>query len=118
MRQPYDKKAVGNRIREARINSGLTQEALSNSIDVSVSHISGIENGSVNFSLPTLIAIANALNVTTDSLLYDNVKLLKDNHDSFLDNLLADCTLEERNFLLAALDHIKQDLRKNINTNN
>ena len=50
--------AIGKRIRAARMKMSMTQETLSNLIDVSPTYISTIENGHTKLSLPTLISIA------------------------------------------------------------
>lgn len=68
-----DYKAIGKRIRIARIRSGITQEKLSETIDLSPTHMSNIETGTTKVSLTTIVNIANALAVTVDDLLCDNV---------------------------------------------
>lgn len=60
---------ISKKIRDTRITEGLTQEYLANASDVNVSHISNIENNRVKVSLPTLVAICNALDVTVDYIL-------------------------------------------------
>lgn len=60
---------IGQRIKEVRIEKGLTQEFLANSTDVNVSHISNIETNKVKVSLTLLVGICNALDITIDYLL-------------------------------------------------
>lgn len=60
---------IGRKLKETRISKGFTQEYVANMADVNTSHISNIENNRVNVSLPTLIHICNALNVTVDYIL-------------------------------------------------
>ena len=62
---------ISKKIRETRISKGLTQEYIANMADVNTSHISNIENGRVRISLPTLVHVCNALNVTVDYMLSD-----------------------------------------------
>lgn len=64
-----DFEKIGKRIRSLRIEKNLTQEYLSQKAGVNVSHISNIENNRVKISLSTLIAVANALDITVDYLL-------------------------------------------------
>lgn len=64
-----DFEKIGKRIRNLRIEKNLTQEYLSQKAGVNVSHISNIENNRVKISLSTLIAVANALDITVDYLL-------------------------------------------------
>ena len=67
----YD--AIGMRIKIARIKAKVTQEVLGDKTGLSVVHISNVENGNAKISLPSIIAIANALSVSVDELLCDNV---------------------------------------------
>ena len=48
-----------------------TQEKISELVDISPTHMSHIETGNTKLSLPVLVAIADALDVRVDSLLYD-----------------------------------------------
>ena len=66
-----DAKAVGARIKKAREAASLTQEQLAEMVGLSSSHISVVERGVKAPRLETLVAIANALGVTADSLLID-----------------------------------------------
>ena len=68
-----DYKALGKRIRIARINADMTQDRLSTMLEMSPSHMSNIETGSTKISLTALVSIANALGVTVDDLLYDSI---------------------------------------------
>lgn len=64
-------KAIGTRIKEAREAKGLTQEQLAETVGLSSTHISVIERGVKAPKLETFVEIANALDVTSDSLLLD-----------------------------------------------
>lgn len=105
--------AIGHRIRAVRHKQGLSQEALCNLIDISPSHMSHIESGKTKPSLIAVIAIANALNTTTDSLLYDNVQVSVSTYDKEFKDLIEDCTEEERRILLENALQLKEILRKN-----
>ena len=72
-----DYKAIGKRIKIARIKADLTQERLAELIDISPTHLSNIETGTTRVSLNTIISIANALSVTGDDLLCDNIIMSK-----------------------------------------
>lgn len=67
-----DLKAVGQRIKMAREAKGLTQEDLA-AMELSPTHVSVIERGLKAAKLDTFVAIANALEVSADSLLIDVV---------------------------------------------
>lgn len=62
---------IGKKLKEIRLSRGLTQEYIANMADVNTSHISNIENNRVKVSLPTLVHICNALDVTVDYILSD-----------------------------------------------
>ena len=68
-----DLKAVGQRIKAAREAKGLTQEDLAALVELSPTHISVIERGVKAAKLDTFVSIANALEVSADSLLVDVV---------------------------------------------
>lgn len=66
-----DLKAIGSRIKAARETRQLTQEQLAEKAGLSTTHISVIERGVKGPSLETFVNLANALDVTADSLLLD-----------------------------------------------
>ena len=73
MELDYD--AIGRRIREARKEMSLSQEALGEMVGLLTSHICHIEGGNTKSSLNSLVLIANALHVTMDRLLSDNTNI-------------------------------------------
>lgn len=78
MQKEIDYRQLGARVKETRLNRGLTQDSLAALADCNVSHISNIENCHTKVSLNTLLSIANALNTSIDSLLngqYANTSL-------------------------------------------
>lgn len=64
---------VGHRIKIAREAKGLSQEDLAALVDLSPTHVSVIERGKKATRLDKFVAIANALEVSADSLLIDVV---------------------------------------------
>ncbi|MDR5875134.1 helix-turn-helix transcriptional regulator [Vreelandella gomseomensis] len=60
-------------LRQARLNAGLTQNALAEAIGCSQSDISRIESGQRDITLERLKAIAAALGVPVAQLLADEV---------------------------------------------
>ena len=107
-----DYAAIGIRIRAARQRKKMTQEALANAADLSTSYVSGIETGRTKVALPTLILIANILDTTLDTLLYDNTPVLVAAYDAEVKEILEDCSQEERDFLISLLRHAKKELRQ------
>lgn len=68
---------LGKRIREERLKKGLTQEQLAEKVDISLNFMSLIENGK-NMSVQTLVNLANALDVSIDYLLNENITYCED----------------------------------------
>ena len=68
-----DAKIVGNRIKTTREKQNLTQEQLADKANLSPTHISVIERGLKVPKLDNFVAIANALGVSADELLFEVV---------------------------------------------
>lgn len=68
-----DKAALGKRIREARMQKGLTQQALAEEADICVMYIGEIERGIKMPSMNSFIKIIEALGVSADYVLRDEV---------------------------------------------
>lgn len=107
-----DYKAIGQRIKIARIKKGITQEAVADIIDVTPSHMSNIETGKTKVSLPTLIAIANSLSVSVDTLLCDNVLTSKVIFEGEAKDVLKDCDEYEVRLLVDLLKSAKEAIRR------
>ena len=92
MEVEIDYLAIGKRIRTARLSKKMTQETLSNMIDVAPTYVSSIENGHTKLSLATLLGIAQSLDTTVDQLLYDNTPVLVSKFDADIKELTSDCS--------------------------
>jgi transcriptional regulator with XRE-family HTH domain len=66
-----DLRRLGDRIRHVRRGAGLTQEALAESLDLSVAYVSLIERGGRNPPYTTVLAIARALGLPPGRLVAD-----------------------------------------------
>lgn len=64
-----DYKEIGRNIRHYRMAKGWKQKQLAEKISMTEQHISHIENAHTQLSLPTLVAIANALEIDCNTLL-------------------------------------------------
>ena len=51
-----DYKAIGKRIKIARINADMTQEMLSEAVELSPTHLSNIETGTTHVSLSAIVS--------------------------------------------------------------
>lgn len=103
--------SIGKRIRETRKKKNLTQALLAEISGVEPSHISHIERAATKLSLPTLVSIANALEVSLDELVYDSLN--KNAHISIqsIDALLGDCTAAELKAIAEVIKTTKSVLR-------
>ena len=73
------KKDLGKKIKRMRVKKGLTQEALSEAVNISQRTLSGIEIGENFCTAETLDRIINALDTTAEELFaLDHIKQEKD----------------------------------------
>ena len=91
-----DYKAIGKRIKIQRIQREMTQEKLAELTGLSNPHISNVETGSTQVSLKSLIAIANALEITPDVLLCDNIRYGKHIFKNAVMEAVDDCDEVEK----------------------
>ena len=110
-----DYKAIGKRIKIARIKSDITQEQLAEKIEISPTHLSNIETGTTRVSLTTIVSIANALNVTMDDLLCDSVIRAKVQFERDIAALLDDCDDYEIRIAKDMIASLKETLRRDAN---
>ncbi len=104
-------KAIGRRIRKSRRKKGLTQEQLSEYTDISISHLSNIETGRTKLSLTAVVCIANALCVSLDYLLADNIIYSRAVFEVEVSEVLEDCSEYEVRVLSKVLAAVKDALR-------
>ncbi len=103
---------IGQRIRKYRKAYGLSQEALAERVGISVPHMSHIETGNTKLSLPVLVALAQALEVRTDDLLFDASRKERGALSAALEAELEDCSARELEFLTELLRNARIALRK------
>lgn len=89
---------VGKNISRYRKKVGYTQEQLAECIGVTPAFISRVECGKKSMKISTLIAVAEALRVSVDALVYESVsdashsnihKLLSEVPDGYLESIEA-----------------------------
>ena len=110
-----DYRAIGKRIKIARIKADLTQERLAEAVEISPTHLSNIETGTTRVSLTAIVNLANALSVTVDDLLCDSVIQAKPQFEKDIVALLEDCDEYEirmvRDMAQALKDTLRRDAR-------
>ena len=107
-----DYKAIGKRIKIARIKADLTQEKLSEMVGISPTHLSNIETGTTRVSLNAIINIANALKTTSDDLLCDSVIKAKVQLERDIALILEDCDEYEIRIIRDIASAVKETLRR------
>lgn len=107
-----DYASIGKQIKKNRLNQGMTQEVLAEKVNISIPHISRIENGSSSPSLQTLVDICNALDITIDNLMQDSLPAARKRIGGRLETILADCTTAEMNMIVNVIDILLQEIRE------
>ena len=106
-----DYSLLGQRIRAARLTAGLSQERLAEMVGLTSQHISHTEVASTKISLPSLVKVANALNISIDKLLSDNIFDSKPHLLDEVQDVFADCNPDETYIMLQAAEAIKKSIR-------
>ncbi len=104
--------SIGNRIKELRVSRKWTQAYLAEKAGVEPSNISHIERAATKLSLPTLVNIANALEVTLDEIMVGSLIQRKHISSKIIDDILFDCSPRELSALTEVLKSAKFILRK------
>ena len=107
-----DYKAIGKRIKIARIKADLTQERLAEMVEISPTHMSNIEIVTTRVSLTAIVNLANALSVTVDDLLCDSVVKSKVQFEKDIAGILADCDEYEIRMVKDMAQALKETLRR------
>ncbi len=103
--------SIGKRIKELRLSKAWTQAILAEKSGVEPSNISHIERAATKLSLPTLVSIANALEVSLDEIAYGSLHKSKHVSVKMIDDILADCSAEELKSIVELIKTTKTVLR-------
>lgn len=95
MDNTLDYVSIGKRIRAARKRRKWSIDKLALLSNISRPHMGHIETGATKLSLPALVAIANALEVTADELLCDTLKCSKAVYENELSLQLANANTQQ-----------------------
>lgn len=103
---------IGERIKKIRKSKKMTQDKLSELSSISPQHLSQIESAKTKLSLPTLINICNALEVTADKILCDVLKAeTTEEVNADIAEVFGGCTADEIYLMLSVANSLKQSLR-------
>ena len=99
---PYNRKAVGERIRRRRNDLGLTQAELAERIGRAVKYCADIERGSCGMSIETLLQLCGTLRMSPSTLMLGEAVPDLGAEDTIgqIAAGLAECTQEERESVL------------------
>ncbi len=94
---------MGQRIKKAREECGLTQQELAEQTGRGLRHLQDIEKGRKNPSFDMLASYINRLGIAPNELFYTDVPAVEKEVQHLMGKLLA-CTEDERAILLKTLD--------------
>ena len=106
-------KEIGARIRELRKENGLSQLELADKVGCSETHLSNIETGTTKVSLSALVRIANALSVSVDNFLADNLVSARPQLENDLQQVLSKCSPYELHVVIGVCKATLETLRAN-----
>lgn len=102
--------AIGQRIRRIRKAKGLSQEQLAEKVNISTTHMSHIENANTKMSLAIFVKIAEALEIETDALLYDQPRNTATKAMDSISQTLERCSAREARVIAEIVKTTKQSL--------
>ncbi len=98
--------SLGKRLREERIQCGMTQEQVAESINVSTTYIGLIERGERSVTLEKLVLLAQCFHVTIDFLLQDSVAPTETIQDRQMLSLWNAATGQQRDMILSIIQSV------------
>ncbi len=107
-----DSRLVGKRIQMVRKERGLTQEQLSQLVDLSPNYLSNIETGLKTPKLDTFVEIINALRCDANSLLADVVDATTAKESGQLSKALAELPASEQRRILKVVEVLVAESKK------
>ena len=100
-------KDIGNRIKNRRKSCELKQFELAEKIDISVTHMSSIENGRQHPSIYVLLRISEVLNTTPDYFLLGNIR--RNNVPKNIIDLLNTCNESDLALIRALIEAVREN---------
>ena len=97
------KKGMGKRMKEKRKALHLTQEQMSEKLNVSIKHYGGVERGIAGLSIENLIEVSEILGVTLDYLIRGSIQ--EDNLlPSRIKEIYMDCPEGKRHHIIEMME--------------
>lgn len=101
--------SIGEKIRKYRRIRGLTQEKLAEKTNISTNFLGALERAEKNLTLTNLINIANALDVTADMLLCDEINKGYIIKASLITEKIEKLSFSDRDKIMQMLDIMLRD---------
>ena len=105
-----DYNIVWSRIRQYRIEKGITQEELAFEINTSAAYISNIERGIKKPSLQKLSEIADVMQVTVNDFIYTTSHISNSFLDLEFQSMISQCTPEKQKNITKNIAEILQTI--------
>lgn len=109
-----DTRLIGRRIQLMRKERGLTQEQLSQMVDLSPNYLSNVETGLKTPKLETLIEIMNALQCDANALLGDVVDTTIAEESGLISKSLSELPLREQRRIKRVVEVLIQDAKNEL----
>lgn len=90
---------IGERLKKARLEQGLTQENLAEKLDLSVAFLSRVERGNTHINLTRLSEICSLLNISEGDILNGSSSTSSDYMQSDFYELLKKCSPEKQKLI-------------------
>ena len=103
---------IANNIKCLREKKGFTQEQLAEAVDLSASHLSKVESGQSRIGMKAYISILQVLGVGEEEFVSVAVDEKKGSDFKKFQDVMKDCNMAERKFLLDSLEGIKTNMKK------
>lgn len=104
-------KKIGSRLREARLAKNMSQAELAEKAHLSMPIISDLELGKKGMLLNTFVALADALQVSTDYLLRTNAPEVNAIYNNEFAELLSDCSPDEVESIIKIVKEVKSTFK-------
>lgn len=106
-RNTYNRLIVGERIRDKRLQIGMSQDELAEKIDRAPKYCSDIERGICGMSVETMLALSNHLDMSLDYMMFGEAseeELERQKQDELaLLHILTKCTEPQRKYAIRLL---------------
>lgn len=106
-REAYDRLAVGDRIRQKRMQLGFSQDEVAERIDRAPKYCSDIERGTCGMSTETMLAISECLDMSLDYMMFGELSeeeaKRQESDELAVIHILSRCSKPQREYAIRLL---------------